>query len=119
MAKDDDWDKYELNRTSKLSCVKWILTGVVVQIAAYAIAVFSLGFGHGSGKLAKLLFPWPQLFGGIVTERSSVLPAILEHTQYVTYFTVIAIFASRRSKWIGLAFVLILHVSLVIFNEYL
>lgn len=40
MANDNDWDKHELNQSGKLIYAKWIFTGVVIQIIAYAMAVF-------------------------------------------------------------------------------
>lgn len=101
----------ELTRSSgNLRLVaKWAILGVVVQVVVYCVGIISLGAGHGSTKISKFLFPVPQLFGGLLSERYNIVAWQLEFSQYVLYFLFIGIMSWRHLIRLGVAIVVAIH----------
>lgn len=85
--------------------------GFSFQIALYAAAIVSLGFGHGSDNMADLLFPISNMmFGGNFSERPYPV-AFVDDLQYVIY--AVAIFVSEQFGKVAAGFLTVVIVHLL------
>ncbi|WP_153559311.1 hypothetical protein [Roseimaritima sediminicola] len=84
--------------------------GFAFQIALYAVAIVSLGFGHGTDNIADFLFPISNMtFGGNFSERPYPV-ALIDNLQFVIYSGMICLIGHFSNISFGFLLVAIMHV---------